>query len=138
MQWNHVVQVHVHIISRMEMELIKTKSILKCWACWPLDSLVEKNVIEPNKWCFVGLYLKSICSVRFSGKAAFWKEFNFTVKHWVWLIFTRPLGNMMFFVKKMIVKLSTISFYKVLKIPIMIIWSMWEKLSLVKIIQKQV
>ena len=67
-QWNHIVQVHMHITPRIEKVLMKSENVLICLDLWILDGLVKKKSFEPNKACFMGLYSKSVYAVGFSSK----------------------------------------------------------------------
>ena len=55
-----VVQVHIHITSRIEKVLIKSESVLKCWNLWLSYGFSPKNGIEPTKVVVCGTLLNHV------------------------------------------------------------------------------
>ena len=87
-----------------------------------------------KKISFVGLYSKSVTAVGFSGgkKNILFESEMFGATNFE-IILGNCLVNAMIFIKKNIyfVKFSKISFYEFVNIPMMMIWSMFDKINLV-------
>ena len=120
-KWNQLVQVHMHITPRIKKVLIKNKSVLKSWDRWVYDRLIDKYGIKWKK-VLCGSLLKSVSAVRCSVKSAFLESVSLYSQMLGATDFGLVLGDCiviaMTFIQKYVVKMSRISFYEFLKIPI--------------------